>query len=198
MIATYAASTRHSMICSSAMARACAYCDRLAPSPQIHLARRSISSEVAGSRCVMVARPWRSAFMRARRLPCAVLGPVLRLAAIFLEVMSDLRKVTQRVSVVSRKSACLGCRHRRGASILGRNGILGGLQQCRTMACRIYSAPIASSLFLISGLSCRTTFNKELWTSSFPLYSINPNLRNLFMKKLTRDRVVPIISASVS
>jgi hypothetical protein len=32
----------------------------------------------------------------------------------------------------------------------------------------------------------------------FPLYSINPNLRNLFMKKLTRDRVVPIISASVS
>jgi hypothetical protein len=26
------------------------------------------------------------------------------------------------------------------------------------------------------------------------LYSIKPNLRNLFMKKLTRDRVVPIIS----
>jgi hypothetical protein len=63
---------------------------------------------------------------------------------------------------------------------------------------RIYSAPIASSLVLISGLSCKTTFNKELWTSSFPLYSIKPNLRNLFMKKLTRDLVVPIISASVS
>ena len=31
-----------------------------------------------------------------------------------------------------------------------------------------------------------------------PLYSMNPNLRNLFMKKLTRDCVVPIISASVS
>ena len=28
--------------------------------------------------------------------------------------------------------------------------------------------------------------------------SIKPNLRNLFMKKLTRDRVVPIISASIS
>ena len=27
---------------------------------------------------------------------------------------------------------------------------------------------------------------------------MKPNLRNLFMKKLTRDRVVPIISASVS
>jgi hypothetical protein len=63
---------------------------------------------------------------------------------------------------------------------------------------RIYSAPISSSLVLISGLSYKTTFNKELWTSSLPLYSIKPSLRNLFMKKLTRDRVVPIISASVS
>src|SRR5437763_9158721 len=57
---------------------------------------------------------------------------------------------------------------------------------------------VPASLVLISGLSNKTTFNKELWTSSFPLYSIKPNLRNLFMKKLTRDRVVPIISASVS
>ena len=31
-----------------------------------------------------------------------------------------------------------------------------------------------------------------------PLYSINPSLRKRFMKKLTRERVVPIISASVS
>jgi len=31
-----------------------------------------------------------------------------------------------------------------------------------------------------------------------PLYSMKPNCRNLFMKKLTRDRVVPIKSASVS
>ena len=31
-----------------------------------------------------------------------------------------------------------------------------------------------------------------------PLYSINPSLRNRFMKKLTRERVVPIISARVS
>ncbi len=63
---------------------------------------------------------------------------------------------------------------------------------------RIYSASISLSLVLISGLSRKTMFNKELWTSSFPLYSIKPSLRNLFMKKLTRDRVVPIISASVS
>jgi hypothetical protein len=67
------------------------------------------------------------------------------------------------------------------------------------LTCTIYSAPIGSSpLVLIAGLSCKTMFNKELWTSSFPLYSIKPNLRNLFMKKLTRDRVVPIISASIS
>ena len=51
---------------------------------------------------------------------------------------------------------------------------------------------------LICGWSYRTTFNNELWTSmpplySLPLYSMKPSLRNLFMKKLTRDRVVPII-----
>ena len=31
-----------------------------------------------------------------------------------------------------------------------------------------------------------------------PLYLMKPSLRNLFMKKLTRERVVPTISASVS
>jgi hypothetical protein len=35
------------------------------------------------------------------------------------------------------------------------------------------------------------TFNSELWTFSSPLYSIRPSLRNLFMKKLIRERVVP-------
>jgi hypothetical protein len=40
-------------------------------------------------------------------------------------------------------------------------------------------------------------FNKELCTFSWPLYSMKPSLRNLFIKALTRDRVVPIISASV-
>jgi hypothetical protein len=68
----------------------------------------------------------------------------------------------------------------------------------KLLTCRIYSAAIASFLSLISGFSCRTMFNKDLWTSIFPLYSIKPNLRNLFIKKLTRDRVVPIISASIS
>ena len=71
-----------------------------------------------------------------------------------------------------------------------------GLSSCSF--CKCYSALIASSLVLISGFSCRTMFNKDLWTSIFPLYSMKPNLRNLFMKKLTRDRVVPIISASIS
>ena len=66
------------------------------------------------------------------------------------------------------------------------------------LTCRIYSAPIGSFLVLIAGFSYKTMFNKELCTSSVPLYSMKPNLRNLFMKKLTRDRVVPIISASIS
>src|SRR3954451_19009289 len=53
----------------------------------------------------------------------------------------------------------------------------------KLLTCRIYSAPIASSLSLISGFSCKTMFNKELWTSRVPLYSTKPNLRNLFTKK---------------
>jgi hypothetical protein len=42
------------------------------------------------------------------------------------------------------------------------------------------------------------TFNSELWTSILPLYLMKPSFLNLFMKKLTRARVLPIISASVS
>jgi hypothetical protein len=41
-------------------------------------------------------------------------------------------------------------------------------------------------------------FSSELWTLKPPLYSMKPSLRNLFMKKLTRERVVPIISANAS
>ena len=46
--------------------------------------------------------------------------------------------------------------------------------------------------------SCRTTLKSALSTVSVPLYLMNPSFRNLFMKTLTRDRVVPTISASVS
>ncbi len=35
-----------------------------------------------------------------------------------------------------------------------------------------------------------------MWIS--PLYSMKPSFLNLFMKKLTRARVVPIISANIS
>src|SRR4249919_682648 len=41
-------------------------------------------------------------------------------------------------------------------------------------------------------------FSNEVCTSIPPLYVMKPSFRNLFMKKLTRARVVPIISASVS
>ena len=50
----------------------------------------------------------------------------------------------------------------------------------------------------ICGFSCSSIFNKDLLTLMSPLYSIKPSFRNLFMKKLTWVRLVPIISASVS
>ena len=43
-----------------------------------------------------------------------------------------------------------------------------------------------------------TTLRRELLIFKPPLYSMNPSFRNLFMKKFTRERVVPTISASVS
>src|ERR1700719_3441471 len=46
--------------------------------------------------------------------------------------------------------------------------------------------------------SCKTTLRRELFTWIEPLYWIKPSFLNLFMKKLTRDRVVPIISAYIS
>src|SRR6185436_12276646 len=51
--------------------------------------------------------------------------------------------------------------------------------------------------FISDGRSCSTTSSSEVWTFRSPLYSIRPNCRNLFMKKLTRERVVPIMSARV-
>ena len=51
---------------------------------------------------------------------------------------------------------------------------------------------------VILGYSCRTTLRRELFTFNLPLYSMKPSFLNLFMKKFTRPRVVPTISASVS
>jgi hypothetical protein len=48
------------------------------------------------------------------------------------------------------------------------------------------------------GYSCRTTVRRDLLILILPLYSTNPSFLNLFMNKFTRERVVPIISASVS
>ncbi len=46
--------------------------------------------------------------------------------------------------------------------------------------------------------SCRRMLRRDVLTLSLPLYSMNPSRLNLFMKKFTRVRVTPIISASVS
>ena len=50
----------------------------------------------------------------------------------------------------------------------------------------------------VGAYSCRTTLRRELLTWISPLYSMKPSFLNLFMKKLTQDRVMPIISASIS
>jgi hypothetical protein len=57
---------------------------------------------------------------------------------------------------------------------------------------------VRSSLFLASSSRGAQRLRGELWTSSSPLYRTKPNFLNLFMKKLTRERVVPTISARVS
>jgi hypothetical protein len=44
--------------------------------------------------------------------------------------------------------------------------------------------------------SCSTTLKSEVLTCSSPLYLMKPNVLNLFMKKFTRERVVPIGAAS--
>jgi hypothetical protein len=48
--------------------------------------------------------------------------------------------------------------------------------------------------------SCRTTLISELliFSGCSAVYSMNPSLLNLFRKKFTRERVVPIMSASVA
>jgi hypothetical protein len=148
MMATYAASTRCNMMCSSAMARARSYCSGVAPSPQNHPARHSISAEVAGSRGAIAVSPWRNAFVRARFLPCAVLGPVLlvallRPAAIFFaEVILDLRKASSEGRCRPRNSASLRRRRRRGVEF-----ILGGLQH----AGRTYAVERAPTGVLVGG-----------------------------------------------
>src|ERR1700682_5990170 len=54
------------------------------------------------------------------------------------------------------------------------------------------------SVTVVSFYSCKTTVNKDLLTLISTLYSMKPSFLNLFMKKFTRERVVPIISARVS
>jgi hypothetical protein len=48
------------------------------------------------------------------------------------------------------------------------------------------------------GYSCRTTVRSDLLTLIPPAYSMKPSFLNLVIKIFTRERVVPIISASVS
>src|SRR6266446_9389242 len=99
MIATRAMRALRSTISLSALTRASSCFSRLAPSPEINFAMRSISARVAGSWRREIASPWRNAFWLARVLLAADLGPVLlaalrRLAARFVsEVMTVPRRL---------------------------------------------------------------------------------------------------------
>jgi len=96
----------------------------------------------------------------------------------------------------------VGCDARVPCAIGHRNCGLGGWRQGLANQCvrpgqqpRCPSPePRAPSL----RQSCSTTLNSELLILIPPLYSMNPNFRKRFMKKFTRERVVPIISASTS
>ena len=90
----------------------------------------------------------------------------------------------------------------------------GGFQnrgQCRhtSLTCQLSAVPgrMRCSVLRSGGLagragralqSWRTMLNNAGFTLMPPLYSMKPSLRNLFMKKLTRPRVVPTISANAS
>jgi hypothetical protein len=59
-----------------------------------------------------------------------------------------------------------------------------------------FSIGLRAALTSIQSFS--TTLSRDLSTWISPLYRMKPSFRNLFMKTFTRDRVVPIISASIS
>src|SRR6267143_1408007 len=58
---------------------------------------------------------------------------------------------------------------------------------------------LASGVTVVPSSSCRRTLRSELWTCKISPTSwlIKPSFLNRFMKKLTRERVVPTISARV-
>src|ERR1039458_5488722 len=62
------------------------------------------------------------------------------------------------------------------------------------------STPLSWHRLKVGGYSCRTTLSREVSTCSPPLYLMKPSFLNfiIFMNKLTRERVAPIISASIS
>ena len=78
------------------------------------------------------------------------------------------------------------------------NALTGfGKRALRRLSVGIYKGA-AWVLVCTDSQSRKTTLRRELCTFKPPLYSMNPSFRNLFMKKFTRERVVPTISASVS
>jgi hypothetical protein len=73
-----------------------------------------------------------------------------------------------------------------------------GLFNFGHFCCRILKCAHAYAGKAAAPYSWSTTVSRDLLTLILPLYSMKPNFLNLFMKKFTRERVVPIMWARVS
>ncbi len=113
--------------------------------------------------------------------------------------LCDLTQLSLRVGLYPQRGVTLYRFSKRVRRTTNRSTPLRIKSSQITPACRDIHNPARFSFLGGEGrYSCRTTVSNDLLTLIVPLYSMNPSLRNLFMKKLMRDRVVPTMLASVS
>ena len=98
------------------------------------------------------------------------------------------RESEQRLDLFERQDHGAGRSGDRGRGPLFR---IAPCPALRAIGLQARTGPDPDSVVQDNAQQCALTF-------SLPLPLMNPSFRNLFMKKLTRDRVVPTISASVS
>jgi hypothetical protein len=117
--------------------------------------------------------------------------------------------------IIARREPSVLARPARTAILQAFQSSLHGLRRYRPSAVGCVGTFIASSLGPTPGqieggglgecpyqvltlYSCRTTVKRDGLILILPLYSMKPSFLNLFMNRFTRERVVPIISASIS
>ena len=113
----------------------------------------------------------------------------------FMPQCRSLPSIIERSASGGRETTAAG--RRRGDAVMSRARTDEAIGRCADMRERKQAlAGDCADVFQ----SWRTTLSSELLILSgrSPSYSMKPSFLNLFRKKFTRDRVVPIISASVS